>query len=125
MLGLVGALAPALANVAVPAARAATPTYTGVMTLGAGPVHRGSQGGFWQSRFTAPKQRRARYTACVIHLTRKDTVSCRAARTGPSGVSRLLFAGFVNAHPGRWVVRFFILGHQVAGWRFTVSSEGV
>lgn len=123
MIGVVGALA--LAAITVPPAGAATPAFTGVMTLGAGPVHRGSQGAFWQSRFTAPKQRRVRYTACVIHLTRTDTVSCRAARTGPSGVSRLLFAGFVNAHPGRWVVRFFILGHQVAGWRFTVSSEGV
>ncbi len=85
----------------------------------------GSQGAYWQSRFTVSKPRRATYTACVVHLTRKDTVSCKPGHTGARGVSRLFFAGFVNAHPGRWVVRFFILGHQVAGWRFRVRSEGV
>lgn len=106
-------------------AQARKPRYAGVMTLGGGPVRTGSQGGYWQSRFTVSEPRRITYSACVVHLTRKDTVSCKPGHTGARGISRLFFAGFVNAHPGRWAVRFFIHGHQVASWRFRVRSEGV
>lgn len=107
-------MAVVLAALALPLAapaQARKQKYDGVMTLGGGPVRTGSQGAYWQSRFTVSKPRRATYTACVVHLTRKDTVSCKPGHTGARGVSRLFFAGFVNAHPGRWVVRFFILGH--------------
>ena len=106
------------------AGRAQAATYSGAMTLGAGAVREGSQGGFWQSRFREHRRGRVRYSACVVFLERKGTASCHAGRTGAGGVGRLFFAPFVNAHPGRWVVRFFVVGHQVAGWRFRVRGEG-
>ena len=114
-----------LAGLAVPAPADARPTNEGTMTLGAGPVRSGSQGALWQSRFVERRRGRVTYTACVVSLTRKGYSTCMVGRTGKSGTSRRTFAEFVNQQPGRWAVRFFITGRQVAGWRFTVRSEGV
>jgi hypothetical protein len=97
--------------------------YSGSMTNGAGAVRSGEQGALWQSRFVEHKRGRVEYGACVIFLGARGVVQCQPGRTNSRGVDRASFSGFVNMHPGDWVVRFFQLGRTLASWRFTVRPE--
>jgi hypothetical protein len=107
------------------ATTASASVYRGAMTNGAGGVRSGEQGALWQSRFVEHKRGRVAYSACVIFRDARDVVQCKPGRTNARGVDRVTFSEFVNMHPGRWVVRFFKLGHTLASWRFTVRSEGI
>jgi hypothetical protein len=116
--------AAALAVVLAMGTANAASTYRGVMTNGAGAVHSGEQGALWQSRFVEHAHGTVAYSACVVFRDARGVVQCKAGKTNRAGVDRLSFSAFVNAHPGRWVVRFFQLGRKLSEWRFVVRPEG-
>jgi hypothetical protein len=111
------------ASLAVASPSAAARTYRGVMTNGGGAVRSGEQGALWQSRFVEHKRGTVLYSACVIFQGKRGVVQCKPGRSNRGGTDRISFSGFVNLHPGDWVVRFFRLGHTLAAWRFTVRPE--
>ena len=133
MLRRTGALALGLATVlamAAPAggdsAESSARKYRGYVSLGAGPVHSGSQGAAWTLVFRERVTGRVRYKVCLRHLG-SNVRRCYRRRTNSRGRSSIFVARFVNdvGGPGEWRARWRARGKRRASWDFTVRSEGV
>jgi hypothetical protein len=106
---------------------AATKKYRGYISLGAGPVHSGSQGAGWRAVFRERAEGRVRYKVCLRYLEQPSIRRCWRRTTSDRGRSSVFVARFVNDRggPGRWRARWRARGNRVAVWTFRVRSEGV